>query len=236
MDTALLRATKELLPKQRRCTRTATSDTPRAARDLPTQRDCDAVRFSVSRENESRISLVYVCERNHEPAGHGKLDSESRIERCVNSHPDRAHPEDGGVLSASHGLSRIQARLRITATRTSMTEPDRLAPRPVSDSQSEMAEIVLPNDANPLGALLGGRLMHWIDLAGAMAAHRHSRNYVVTASIDHIDFLVPVHVGDPGDAALVGQSRVPHLDGSRREGLGGELHRRTSASTWLRPT
>jgi len=73
---------------------------------------------------------------------------------------------------------------------------DRLMPRPVRDSQSEMAEIVLPNDANPLGALLGGRLMHWIDMAGALAAHRHSRNYVVTASIDHLDFLVPVHVGD----------------------------------------
>jgi acyl-CoA hydrolase len=71
-----------------------------------------------------------------------------------------------------------------------------LTPRPVSDSQSEMAEIVLPNDANPLGALLGGRLMHWIDLAGAMAAHRHSRSYAVTASVDHIDFLVPVRVGD----------------------------------------
>ena len=71
-----------------------------------------------------------------------------------------------------------------------------LTPRPVKDSQSEMAEIVLPNDANPLNALLGGRLMHWIDLAGALAAHRHSRNYVVTASIDHLDFLVPVHVGD----------------------------------------
>jgi acyl-CoA hydrolase len=69
-------------------------------------------------------------------------------------------------------------------------------PRPVRDSQSEMAEIILPNDANPLNALLGGRLMHWIDLAGAMAAHRHSRNYVVTASVDHMDFLVPVHVGD----------------------------------------
>jgi acyl-CoA hydrolase len=71
-----------------------------------------------------------------------------------------------------------------------------LMPRPVRDSQSEMAEIVLPNDANPLGALLGGRLMHWIDLAGAMAAHRHARSYVVTASVDHIDFLVPVKVGD----------------------------------------
>ena len=71
-----------------------------------------------------------------------------------------------------------------------------LQPRPVRESASEMVEIVLPNDANPLGALLGGRLMHWIDMAGALAAHRHSRNYVVTASIDHLDFLTPVHVGD----------------------------------------
>ena len=77
-----------------------------------------------------------------------------------------------------------------------MNDDEVLTPRPVRDSQSEMAEIVLPNDANPLGALLGGRLMHWIDLAGAMAAHRHSRSYAVTASVDHIDFLVPVRVGD----------------------------------------
>jgi acyl-CoA hydrolase len=73
---------------------------------------------------------------------------------------------------------------------------DLLVARPVRDSQSEMNEIVLPNDANPLSALLGGRLMHWIDMAGAMAAHRHSRNYIVTAAIDHLDFWVPVHVGD----------------------------------------
>ena len=76
-----------------------------------------------------------------------------------------------------------------------MTEIKAGVPRPVSDSQSEMAEIVLPNDANPLGYLLGGRLMHWIDLAGAIAAHRHARSYVVTASVDHIDFLVPAPVG-----------------------------------------
>ncbi|HEX6803952.1 MAG TPA: acyl-CoA thioesterase [Terriglobales bacterium] len=73
---------------------------------------------------------------------------------------------------------------------------DSFSPRPVRDSQSEMTEIVLPNDANPLGALLGGRLMHWIDLAGAMAAHRHSHQYAVTASIDHMDFWTPVHVGE----------------------------------------
>ncbi len=78
-----------------------------------------------------------------------------------------------------------------------MTEQNpQLDPRPVRESQSEMTEIVLPNDANPLGSLLGGRLMHWIDLAGAMAAHRHARAYVVTASMDHVDFVTPVRVGD----------------------------------------
>src|SRR5438270_12028093 len=77
-----------------------------------------------------------------------------------------------------------------------MDSPKSLDPRPVSASQSEMAEVVLPNDANPLGNLLGGRLMHFIDIAGAMAAHRHARSYVVTASMDHIDFVSPVHVGD----------------------------------------
>jgi acyl-CoA hydrolase len=73
---------------------------------------------------------------------------------------------------------------------------EELVGRPVRESQSEMAEVVLPNDANPLNALLGGRLMHWIDVAGALAAHRHAKSYVVTASIDHMDFLTPVHVGD----------------------------------------
>jgi len=81
-------------------------------------------------------------------------------------------------------------------TAKNMDLSENLNPRPVSDSISEMVELVLPNDANPLGALLGGRLMHWIDIAGALAAHRHSRSYVVTASTDHLDFLIPVRVGD----------------------------------------
>jgi acyl-CoA hydrolase len=71
-----------------------------------------------------------------------------------------------------------------------------LPTRRASESQSEMTEIILPNDANTLGNLLGGRLMHYIDLVGAMAAYRHSRTHVVTASMDHIDFIAPVHVGD----------------------------------------
>ncbi len=68
--------------------------------------------------------------------------------------------------------------------------------RTVASTQSEMTEIILPNDTNTLGSLLGGRLMHFIDLTGAMAAYRHSRTHVVTAAMDHIDFIQPVHVGD----------------------------------------
>jgi acyl-CoA hydrolase len=68
--------------------------------------------------------------------------------------------------------------------------------RPVSYSQSERAEIIFPNDANPIGNLFGGRLMQFIDLVGALAATRHSRGIPVTASTDHIDFVAPVKVGD----------------------------------------
>lgn len=68
--------------------------------------------------------------------------------------------------------------------------------RTVASTQSEKTEIVLPNDTNMLGHLLGGRLMHFIDLTGAMAAYRHSRANVVTAAMDHIDFIRPVHLGD----------------------------------------
>jgi acyl-CoA hydrolase len=68
--------------------------------------------------------------------------------------------------------------------------------RTVASTQSEMTEIILPNDTNTLGNLLGGRLMHFIDLTGAMAAYRHSRTNVVTAAMDHIDFIRPVRLGD----------------------------------------
>lgn len=67
--------------------------------------------------------------------------------------------------------------------------------RPVRESVSEYSEIALPNDANPLGNLLGGRVMHLVDLAGAIAAARHSRCPVVTASVDSMTFLHPVHIG-----------------------------------------
>lgn len=67
--------------------------------------------------------------------------------------------------------------------------------RRVSDSASEYSELALPNDANSLGTLLGGKIMHLVDLAGAIAAMKHCRNAVVTASVDHMDFFHPVRPG-----------------------------------------
>lgn len=59
-----------------------------------------------------------------------------------------------------------------------------------------MVEVVLPQDANVLGNILGGRVMHLVDIAGAIAAHRHCRTHVVTASVDHLDFRNPILIGE----------------------------------------
>lgn len=67
--------------------------------------------------------------------------------------------------------------------------------RPVRDSVSEIAEFALPIYANPLGNILGGRIMHLVDLAGATAAIRHCRHAVVTASVDSMSFLHPIKIG-----------------------------------------
>jgi acyl-CoA hydrolase len=67
--------------------------------------------------------------------------------------------------------------------------------KPVRDSISEYSELALPNDANVLGNLLGGKVMHLVDLCGALAAIRHARTPVVTASIDYMNFIHPVRIG-----------------------------------------
>ena len=69
------------------------------------------------------------------------------------------------------------------------------AKRP-SESATEMVQVVLPNDANPLGFILGGTVMHLIDIAGAIACHRHTRSLLVTAAVDGLQFLHPIKVGD----------------------------------------
>ena len=76
------------------------------------------------------------------------------------------------------------------------SRPSTLKGKPVSASRSEMAELVLPAQTNALGKLLGGHVMHLVDIAAAMAASRHSNSYVVTASVDYIDFRNPVNLGE----------------------------------------
>jgi acyl-CoA hydrolase len=65
----------------------------------------------------------------------------------------------------------------------------------VRNSHVEMTELVLPNDTNQLGNLLGGRLMHWVDICAALSAGRHSNRIAVTASVDEMNFLGPVKLG-----------------------------------------
>jgi acyl-CoA hydrolase len=71
-----------------------------------------------------------------------------------------------------------------------------MTPKRASESYTEMVQAVLPNDANPLGFLLGGTAMHLIDIAGAIAAHRHTRSLLVTAAVDGLQFLHPIKIGD----------------------------------------
>jgi acyl-CoA hydrolase len=66
----------------------------------------------------------------------------------------------------------------------------------VRESISEYSEFALPNDANTLGNVLGGKVMHLVDLAGALASVRHARCPVVTASVDYMTFLHPIHIGE----------------------------------------
>jgi len=76
------------------------------------------------------------------------------------------------------------------------TGPMDLTPKRAADSATEMVQVVLPNDANPLGFILGGTVMHLIDIAGAIACHRHTRTLLVTAAVDDLQFLHSIKVGD----------------------------------------
>ncbi len=68
--------------------------------------------------------------------------------------------------------------------------------RPVSFSRTTMTELVMPNDTNPLGNLMGGNLMRWMDIAGGICAARHCGAHAVTASVDNVSFAKPIHLGD----------------------------------------
>lgn len=64
------------------------------------------------------------------------------------------------------------------------------------DSYTIMNEIVLPNDTNTLNNLMGGKLLHWMDIVAAISAQKHSNNIVVTASVDGVSFKEPIRLGD----------------------------------------
>jgi acyl-CoA hydrolase len=66
----------------------------------------------------------------------------------------------------------------------------------VNDSRTTMTEMVMPNDTNPLGNLMGGNLMRWMDIVASICASRHCEEYVVTASVDHVSFQRPIFNGD----------------------------------------
>jgi len=104
-------------------------------------------------------------------------------------------------------LSTVPEALDLTLSETP------LAPRRVRDSVTEMTQLVLPHEANVHGSVLGGTVMHWIDLAAAVTANRHCRRPVVTAAIDEMSFLAPILVGQ---LACV-HSRITLVDKSSME-------------------
>lgn len=83
----------------------------------------------------------------------------------------------------------------------------------LSDSQTEMTELLTPEDTNELGRALGGVVLHWMDLCSAVAAMRFTSGYCVTASIDHVDFHSPVELGELAEIyAYVFETRSTSLD------------------------
>src|SRR5512137_863748 len=88
-----------------------------------------------------------------------------------------------------------------------------LPPKPSAESRVEMTELAMPTDANNLGTVFGGRIVQWMDLAGAMAARRHARTPVVTAAMDELTFQAPVRLGH----VAILQARVNAAFGSSME-------------------
>ncbi|MBP1985723.1 acyl-CoA thioesterase [Halolamina salifodinae] len=66
----------------------------------------------------------------------------------------------------------------------------------LAESYTEMTELLLPNDTNNLGRALGGAVLHWMDICGAIAGMRFANKQVVTASMDHVDFISPIDLGE----------------------------------------
>ena len=114
-----------------------------------------------------------------------------------------------------------------------------LTPRSSSESAAQMLQLVLPNDTNPLGFVLGGTVMHWIDVVAAVAAHRHARRLCVTASMDDLSFEAPIPMGHVAHL----MARVTHVSRSSMEvrvdvesenlSSGGRRHTSTAFVTFV---
>jgi acyl-CoA hydrolase len=77
-----------------------------------------------------------------------------------------------------------------------MPETGQLPPKKVADSRTVMTEIIMPNDTNAMGNLMGGYLMRWMDIVTAICAGKHCEAHVVTAAVDNISFQKPIFLGD----------------------------------------
>ncbi len=141
-----------------------------------------------------RCNLGYARGRcAHFPATGGP-DS---VRFSVSKHVSGIFPTGRGVFGGLPGrTARRLAAQTGGSVRSQLPAANReMTSKFVRESISESSELALPNDANGLGNVLGGKVMHLVDLAGALAALRHARCSVVTASVDHMSFLHPVRIG-----------------------------------------
>jgi len=102
------------------------------------------------------------------------------------------------------------------------------------DSYTEMTELLLPNDTNNLGRALGGVVLHWMDICGAIAAMRFSNRQCVTASMDHVDFISPIDIGEvvviEGYVFGVGETSIEVKVDVRAENPVADDQRQTTSS------
>ncbi|WP_418284647.1 acyl-CoA thioesterase [Halorubrum sp. DTA46] len=104
----------------------------------------------------------------------------------------------------------------------------------VAESHTEMTELLLPNDTNNLGRALGGAVLHWMDICGAIAGMRFANRQVVTASMDHVDFIAPIEMGEvvvvEGYVFNVGRTSLDVKVEVRAENPKTDERRRTTTS------
>ena len=168
----------------------------------------DAARFTISGDHGAvvRISMSWSATTIRLPTARWSIPPPL---------PIFATPPEGDA--GAPGAAYVESYLRRKSSESDMMEG-----KPVRESISEYSDWRLPNDANGFGNVLGGKVMHLVDLAAAMAAMRHARNPVVTASVDSLHFLHPVHICELIDAALVGESGISHVHGGRRQSDDGK--------------